>query len=279
MTTENKALVLEKLLLMHYSIDIKLNEIFKPTAASFGKASTLFKAIFTPLQTHCSNATKIIAASGRGTINLSAVNESTITIAEKLQVHDVIEQRLRHIRQINTEVIKEMIAFKKSGESRTNETHIKLIADINAAQLACIENEYNEYCLKLDSGLTTITNYLSDWEHLTSLLKNSGQSETTFLIYRNLDLGNKISAAIASFHTDTSYRTVFSQTTSELDKSLTTISSLIRIAGKINTSNLMLTLLHNLYTTQREREIFNSLVNPGSKNKPGPQKSSDVDIF
>jgi hypothetical protein len=279
MTTENKALVLEKLLLMHYTIDITLNEIFKSTAASSGKASTLFKAIFTPLQTHCSNATQITGTSGAGTINFSSVKESIIIIAEKLQVHDVIEQRLKHIRQINTELIKEIIAFKKSGEIHTNGGQIKLIADINVAQLACIENQYNAYCLKLDSGLSTITNYLSDWERLTSILKDSEQTETTFLINRNSDLREKINTAIVSFQADTSYRKVFSHTTSELTKFLTTISSLIRITEKINTSNLMLTLLYNLYTTQREREVFNSVVHPGTKSNPGTQKSSDVEIF
>jgi hypothetical protein len=280
MTTENKALVLEKILLMHYSIDIKLNDIFKPTASSFSHASTLFKAIFTPLQTHCSNAANIIATtSGAGTINLSSVKESIVIIAEKLQVHDVIEQCLKHIRQINTEVIKEMIALKKSGESHTNESHIKLIADVNAAQLVCIENEYNGYCLKLDSELSSITNYLSDWEHLTSILKTNGQPETTFLIDRNSDLGRKINVAIASFQADTSYRMAFSHTISELHRSLTTISSLIKVTDRITTSDLMLTLLHNLYTTQREREIFNRVVKPGTKNNPGSHRSSDVDIF
>jgi len=279
MTTDNKALVLEKVLLMHYSIDVKLNDIFKCTASSFSNASTLFKRIFTPLQTHCSNTTKITAPHGTSTINLSSVTESIITIAEKLQVHDVIEQRLKHIRQINTEIIKEIIAVKKSGGSHTNGSHIKLIADINAAQLTCVENQYSVYCVKLDSALSTITNYLSDWEHLTSILRNNEQPEATFLIDQNSDIRQKINTAIAIFQTDMSYRKAFTNTINELNKSLTIISSLIKVADKINASNSMLTLLHNLYTTQREREIFNSLVYPGTKNNLSPHKHPDVDIF
>jgi hypothetical protein len=279
MATENKALVLEKILLMHYSIDVKLTEMFKCTTLSFSKGSTLFKGIFTPLQTHCANATKITVTFGAGSINLISAKESILIIAEKLQVHDVIEQRLKHIRQIITEIIKEIISIKKSGASHTNDCHIKLIADINAAQLACINNEYNGYCLKLDSALSTISDYLSDWEDLTSILKNSEHPETTFLVNRNLDLRDKILAAIRSFQSDTSYKDLFLNTTSELTKFLSTISSLIRATDKINSSNLMLTQLHNLYTTQREREIFNSIVHPGTKNKLGSHRHSDVDFF
>jgi hypothetical protein len=279
MDIENKAFVLEKILLMHYSIDVKLNEIFKCTASSFNTASTLLKAIFAPLHTHCSNTEKITATYGAGTINLLSVKESISMITEKVQVHDVIEQRLRHIRQINTEIIKEIISLKKSGGGRANEGHLKVIAEINAAQLACIENEYKAYCLKLDAGLGAITTYLSDWEHLTFILKNSEQSETTFLINRNSNLRDRINTAIASFQADTTYRKVFSNTTGELNKFFTTISSLVKTAEKVNTSNTMLALLHNLYTTQREREIFNSIVNPGTKNNLSSPKHSDVDIF
>ncbi|HYC87439.1 MAG TPA: hypothetical protein VEB86_19535 [Chryseosolibacter sp.] len=279
MNTENKALVLEKVLLMLYSVDLKLNDSFKCTASSFTNASTLFKAIFTPLQTHCSNTTKIIAAHGVATLNLSAVKGAIAVISEKLQLHDLIEQSLKHIRQINTEIIKEVIETKKSGGGRTTHDHIKLIADINAAQLACIENQYNTYCLKIDSGLATITNYLADWKHLTSLLKNDGGSEAAFLISRNADLSQRINAAIASFLSDTSYRTCFSAVISELTKSLATISSVIKITNRVNTSHSRLTQLQNMYTTQREREIFNSLVRPGAKNTTGLQKHPDVDIF
>jgi hypothetical protein len=279
MDTENKAFVLEKILLMHYSIDVKLNDIFKCTASSFNKASTLLKAIFAPLHTHCSNTAKITASYGAASINLLSVTESISMITEKVQVHDVIEQRLRHIRQINTEIIKEIISLKKSGGSQTNEGHLKMIAEINAAQLASIENEYHAYCQKLDAGLSSITTYLSDWEHLTFILKNSEESETTFLIHRNSNLRDRIDTAITSFQADTSYRKVFSNTTGELTKFFTTISSLVKTADKVSTSNPMLTLLHNLYTTQREREIFNTIVNPGIKNNLSSQKHSDVDIF
>jgi hypothetical protein len=279
MNTENKQLVLEKVLLMLYSIDVKLHDIFKCTASSFSNASILFKGIFTPLQTHCSNTTKITAAYGTSTINFSSIKGSFVVITEKLQLHDVIEQRLKHIRQINTEIIKEVIEIRKSGGTSTTHDHIKLIADINAAQLACIQNQYNAYCVKLDSGLNTITSYLSDWKHLTSLLKSDGHPETTFLINRNSDLSDKVNTAIASFQTETSYRVGFSNTICELTKSLTTISSLVSITEKVSSSHSRLTQLQNMYTTQREREIFNSLVYPGTKNNHGSQKCSDVDIF
>lgn len=277
---ENNALILEKILLMHYGIDAKLNDVFKSTTISFSMSSTLFKGIFKPLQTHWVNVTKITSVYGTATLNMSSIKDGISVITEKLQFHDVIEQRLKHIRHINTDVIKELIAIKKADESkRVTDAYVKLIAEINAAQLVAIANEYKSYCRKLDDSLTSIVKYLSDLHDFTKLLGPNNNPDTLFLIKQNADMADKINLFISSFRGDCSYRDSFQKGITEVCNFLCNISSLIKTNEKKTALHSKLKFLESLYTTQKEREIFNTFLNSGTRQHVKSQNSSGIDLF
>jgi hypothetical protein len=277
---ENNALILEKVLLMHYSIDVKLNDVFKSTTISFSKSSTLFKGIYKPLQTHWVNATKITSVYGTATINMSSIKEGLSIMTEKLQFHDVIEQRLKHIRVINTDIITELITMKKVGENkRETDASIKLIAEINAAQLGAIANEYKSYCEKIDISLNSIEKYLSDLNDFTNLLSSNNNPDTLFLIKLNADQADRINQFIGSFRGDRSYRDAFQKSIAEVSNFLSNISSLIKTNEKTSTFHSKLKQLESLYTTQKEREIFNNLVNSGTRKYAKSQNNSGIDLF
>src|SRR5687767_9816395 len=108
--------ILETLLLLFYNIDVKLTEVFNSTTVSFGKSSSLIKGILKPLQKHGTNLAKLTSQSGHHatiTPSLDAVKENIIVITTQLQFHDVLEQRLKHIRLIHNEIIQDIIAQKK----------------------------------------------------------------------------------------------------------------------------------------------------------------------
>ena len=277
---ENNALILEKVLLMHYNIDMKLNDVFKSTTISFSKSSTLFKGIFKPLQTHRVNTTKITSVYGTATINMSSVKEGMSVIAEKLQFHDVIEQRLKHIRHINTDIIKELIALKKADANKSAaDAYVKLIAEINAAQLVAIANEYKSYCGKTDESLNSIVKYLSDLNDFTKLLGSNNSPDTLFLIKQNADLSDRINLFISSFQWDYSYRDAVQKSIAEVGNFLSNISSLIKTNEKTPVFHSKLKQLEGLYTTQKEREIFNNLVNSGTRLHIKSQNHSSIDLF
>jgi hypothetical protein len=263
---ENNVLIVEKVLLMLYSIDVKLNDVSKKTTISFTKSSTLFKGIFKPLQTHWINAIKITSVYGTATINMSSIKEGMSITTEKLQFHDAIEQRLKHIRHINADIIKELVAIKKAGENkRATDAYVKLIAEINAAQLVAIANEYKSYCGKLDDSLNSIAKYLSDLNDFTKLLGSNNNADTLFFIKQNTDLADGINLFISSFRGDYSYRDAFQKSITEVGNFLSNISSLIKTNEKTPAFHSKLKQLESLYTTQKEREIFNSLVNSGTR--------------
>jgi len=277
---ENNALILEKVLLMLYNIDVKLNDMFKSTTTSFSKSSTLFKGILKPLQMHWVNAAKITSVYGTATINMSSIKEGLRVITEKLQFHDVIEQRLKHIRHINTDIIKELIAIKKAGDkNRATDAYVKLIAEINAAQLFAIANEYKSYCEKIDVSLNSIMKYLSDLNDFTEILGGNHNSDTLLLIKLNADLAERINLFISSFRGDYSYRDALQKSITEVGNFLSSISSLIKTSEKTPAFHSKLKQLESLYTTQKEREIFNSLVNSGSRQHVKSESNSGIDLF
>jgi hypothetical protein len=277
---ENNTLILEKVLLMHYSIDVKLNDLFRSTTTSFSKSSTLFKGIFKPLQTHWVNATKITSVYGTATINMSSIKEGMSVITEKLQFHDVIEQRLKHIRHINTDIIKELISIKKAVDNKhATDAHVKLIAEINGAQLIAIANEYKSYCEKLDDSLKSIVKYLSDLDDFTKLLGSGNNPDTSFVIEQNADLADRINLFISSFRGDYSYRDAVQKSITEAINLLSNISSLIKTNEKTPAFHSKLKQLESLYTTQKEREIFHNLVHSGTKQHVKSPNNSGIDLF
>lgn len=277
---ENNTLILEKVLLMHYSIDVKLNDLFRSTTTSFSKSSTLFKGIFKPLQTHWVNATKITSVYGTATINMSSIKEGMSVITEKLQFHDVIEQRLKHIRHINTDIIKELISIKKAVDNKhATDAHVKLIAEINGAQLIAIANEYKSYCEKLDDSLNSIVKYLSDLDDFTKLLGSGNNPDTSFVIEQNADLADKINLFISSFRGDYSYRDAVQKSINEAIILLSNISALIKTNEKTPAVHSKLKQLESLYTTQKEREIFHKLVHSGTKQHIKSPNNSGIDLF
>jgi len=277
---ENNALILEKVLLMLYSIDVKLNDLFKSTTISFNKSSTLFKGIFKPLQTHLVNTAKITSVYGTANINMSSIKEGMSVMTEKLQFHDVIEQRVKHIKHINADIIKEIIALKKAGDNKCpTAAYVKLIAEINAEQLAAVANEYKLHWEKLDKSLDSIEKYLSDLNDFTKLLGTNNNPDALFLIKQNADLAERINLFINSFRGDCSYRDAFQKSINEAGHSLCNISSLIKTNEKTPAHHAKLRQLESLYTTQKEREIFNNLVNAGVRQHVKSQNNSGIDLF
>jgi hypothetical protein len=229
---------------------------------------------------HWVNATRITSVYGTATINMSSIKEGLSVITEKLQFHDVIEQRVKHIRQINTDIIKELIAIKKASDNKTgSEAYVKLIAEINAAQLVAIANEYKLYCEKLDESLNSIIKYLSDLNDFTKILGSNSHSDTLFLINQNADLAEKINLFINSFRDDNTYRDALQKSISEVVNYLSNISSLIKTNEKMPPCHSKLKQLESLYTTQKEREIFNSLVHAGTRQQIKSPNTSGIDLF
>jgi hypothetical protein len=181
---------------------------------------------------------------------------------------------------MNTDIIKELIAIKNAGENkRATDAYIKLIAEINAAQLFAIANEYKSYSEKLDESLNSIVKYLSDLDDFTKLLGSNINPDTLFLIQQNADLADRINFFISSFREDYSYRGAFQKSIAEVGNFLSNISSLIKTNEKTPAFHSKLKQLESLYTTQKEREIFNNLVNSGSRQYIKPQNNSGIDLF
>jgi hypothetical protein len=280
MKKETNVQTLDKVLLLHYSIDVRLNDLFKSTTTSYHTTSTLFKGIFKPLQKHWVNATQITSVYGTATINMSSIKEGISLITEKLQFHDVIEQRLKHIRQINTDLIKELIVMKNSSENRSeDDAHVKLIAEINSAQLVAIAGEYKSYCKRLDDTLHSIIKYLSDLNDFTEILGRNSNPETAVLISENAELADKITLFISTFRKEYGYRDGLHTSITKMTEHLFDISSSINAHQKAPVSHPKLKRLESLYTTQKEREIFSSLVNIVTRQPIRLSNHSDIDLF
>jgi hypothetical protein len=283
-TQENISHTLEKVLLQLYSIDVKLNDAFKCTTISFTKSSSLFKSIFKPLQTHQGNLMKIITLPGATDINVQKIKDSFTAITAKVQFHDVIEQRLKHIRQIHNEMIHDLVTLRKSADKKPSDiAYIQAIAEINATQADNINKEYASNCNQLDESLASILKYLSEWQQFSTRSSNAlSTDENVFLfIENNSELGQRIIAFINKFKEDVSYRNTFSKDILEINKALLSIASHIKIKEKIPAHHSKLKHLEELYTTQGERDVFNKLMHDGKPDKHTslPKNDSDVDLF
>jgi hypothetical protein len=280
--------VLERLLLLFYNIDVKLNEVFSSTTISFGRSSSLFKGIFNPLQKHGSNLSKLINQSGQhasSTIYLEAVKENITVITTQIQFHDVSEQRLKHIRLIHNEIIQDIIAQKKSPGKRHDDdlAYIQMIAQINTAQISNLNNEYIDQCQKLDASLESLNKYLAEWEgfSLDASISN-GNDDLVFLARQNVELSSRIVTSTRGFTADVSYRNAITKIFAEITKSLNSIVFEIKIKDKLPSGHERLKKLENLYTTVGEREVFNKLVYAGAriqKKSYDFKNDSGVDLF
>lgn len=276
--------VIDEMLLLLYNIDLKLNELFTCSSASFKKSSYFFKASVKPLQVHRANVTKLMHLPGLSRINGDHVKDSITLMTAKLQFHDVIEQRLKHIRQIHTELIQEIIAQKKSTDKKKiAEIYIHLIAKINIAQVDNINSEYTTYCKKLDESLQLIKIYFSEWLKIAPTLSASeSNDDILFIIQQNSEFTHRIIGSIKGFEEDVSYRQMFSKTSAEIIKSLSTLSSLITTPYKALPDHNMFKRLEGMYTTQGEREVFNKIIHAGEmirKQNLISQPDSGVDFF
>jgi hypothetical protein len=263
--------ILETLLLLFYNIDVKLTEVFNSTTVSFGKSSSLIKGIFKPLQKYGSNLTKLTNHSGHhATITpyLEAVKENMIVITTQLQFHDVLEQRLKHIRLIHNEIIQDIIAQKKSPDKRHKDdlAYIQMIAQINTAQISNIHSEYIEQCQKLDASLELLHKYLAECEGFS--LDASAinlNDDLRFLASQNPELSNRIIISARAFATDVNYRGAITKAFAEINKAFHAITFEIKIKEKLPASHERLKKLETVYTTQGEREVFNNVVYAGSR--------------
>jgi hypothetical protein len=263
--------ILETLLLLFYNIDVKLTEAFTSTTVSFGKSSSLIKGIFKPLQKYGSNLTKLTNQTGHNatiTPSFEAVKENITVITTQLQFHDVLEQRLKHIRLIHNEIIQEIIAQKKSPDKRHKDdlAYIQMIAQINTAQISHINSEYIEQCQKLDASLGLLHKYLAEWDGFSlDAATSNANDDLRFLAGQNAELSNKIINSSKAFATDVSYRGAMAKAFAEINKAFNTITFEIKIKEKLPASHERLKKLETLYTTQGEREVFNNVVYAGSR--------------
>jgi hypothetical protein len=262
---------LETLLLQFYNIDVKLTEVFNSTTVSFGKSSSLIKGIFKPLQKYGSNLTKLANQSGHHaaiTPFLEAVKENIIVITTQLQFHDVLEQRLKHIRLIHNEIIQDIIAQKKSPNKKHQDdlAYIQVIAQVNTAQISNINSEYMEQCQKLDASLELLHKHLAAWEGFSLDASTSNPNDDLrFLASQNAELSNKINRTSREFATDGSYRGAIAKTFAEINKAFNSITLEIKIKEKLPATHERLKKLEGVYTTQGEREVFNNVVYAGSR--------------
>jgi hypothetical protein len=283
-TQENISHTLEKVLLLLYSIDVKLNDAFKCTTVSFTKSSSLFKSIFKPLQTHQGNLMKVITLPGATAINAESIKNSFTAITAKIQFHDVIEQRLKHIRQIHNEMIQDLVMLRKSADKKPSDiAYIQAIAEINATQADTINKEYLGNCNQLDESLALILKYLSEWHQfsMTSSTAISNDENVLLFIENNSELGQRIVTIINKFKEDVSYRNTFSKDILEMNKALTSIASHINVKEKTPAHHSKIKRLEELYTTQGERDVFNKLMHDAKHDKHNlrSKQDSDVDLF
>jgi hypothetical protein len=286
--TNSNINVLETLLLLFYNIDVKLNEVFNSATISFGKSSSLLKSIFNPLQKYSSNLSKLINQPGQRTnINPYSefVKENITVITTQLQFHDVFEQRLKHIRLIHDEIIQNLIAQKKSPAQKPGDdlAYIKMVAQINTAQISNVNDEYIDQCKKLDESLEMLNKYLVERERLSlEALIPDTNDDLRFLAGQNVELSNRIIASTSGFATDVSYRNTVAKNFADITKSFTAIAFEIKIKDKLPSSHERLKKLEDLYTTAGEREVFNRLVYAGSriqKKSPFLKNDSEVEFF
>lgn len=280
----NTVIVYDKMLLILYNIDVKLNEVFKCSSDSFKKSSTFFRSSFKPLQTHRNNVNKLIHLPNVSGINSENIKDSITLITAELQFHDVMEQRLKHIRQIHNEMIQEIITQKKSpSRKNSDESYIHVIAKINTAQVDHIHNEYTTYCKKIDESLGAIKKYLSDWHKIAPALSGTQpNADALSIIQQNSDLANRVIGFIKGFEDDLSFRQIFSKHFGEIIKSLNSLSSLATEPTKASTDHTVLRRLESMYTTDGEREVFNKITNTGTKIRKSnsiSQSESGVDLF
>jgi hypothetical protein len=263
---ENNVLVVEKVLIILYSIDVKLNDAFKNATIGLDQSSALFKAIFKPLQTHCVNTTRITSVYGTATMNMSFVKDGMNVMTDKLQFHHAMEERMKHIRQINTDMIQELVTKRRSGGNKQSiDACLKLVTEINAAQLTAVASDYRAYWRELDEELNSIVRYLSDINEFTKLLGASTNAETLLLIQQNAEMADKIELFIGSFRDDHGYCEAFYKTVTEVGYRLSHISTLMNTSVERLSFHPRIKQLERLYTTKREREIFKSLINSGNQ--------------
>jgi hypothetical protein len=279
--------VLETLLFLFYNIDVKLTEVFNAATISFGKSSTLFKSIFNPVQRYTSGLSKLLNQPGQHAGNSYAefIKENITIIATQLQFHDVFDQRLKHVRLIHNEIIQRLIAEKKSPTKNASEdlAYIKMIAQINTAQIGSINDEYTGHCKKLDGSLAALNNYLEEGKRLSSeTLIPETNDDLAFSKAQNIELSTRIVASMREYLAAVDYRNTIAKTFSEIAKAFHSIEFEIKTKDKLPSNHERLKKLEALYTTAGEREVFNKLVNAGAKiQKKSPllKDDSGVELF
>jgi hypothetical protein len=167
-------------------------------------------------------------------IGNSGIYSSFSELITDMQFHDVIQQRLSHIKELNLAIINELTDFSYDIPYSDKTKYIKilpLLAKINMVQIQVINHEYREVIENLKKVLSSI-------DQLVKL-----EASTVFVYYFN-------NASLFNVLTDT------------ICTKLKSISEIVfpeAICKTIHSAE-EISYVQKIYTMKTERDVFNKIV-------------------
>jgi hypothetical protein len=165
-------------------------------------------------------------------LEASGVSNSISELVRDMQFHDVIQQKLEHIKIINNEIAKELnkVNYDESYLEKTKYIKIiPLLSRINLIQLYVINSEYREVVNNLRKTITSIDHYMKvaacpspvffftnarSYEELTEVICGN-LKRISKMTYSNHNLNNNIVASdleyVTNVYTMKSERDIFNK--------------------------------------------------------------------
>jgi hypothetical protein len=250
-----------------YKVDFHINDQFRHIRSSFTNSATLFKSIYRPLQLNCKK---------RNTDNsrdaeIKKCTQALASLSMNIQFHDVLEQKLKHLKQAHSDLIQELMALKKTIGSKTMAVKFaRQVALLSHAQLNHILIEYSASCTQTDSAVDEILLFVQ--QSMTALNEEDVEG---------LDaVKQKIKNAINTYKLDLSYRRRFEGAIEESIPKLSLVFASLNLSERSAIDTARFKRIQDLYTIESERSIFNLTFRRGQIEQPKlVREDSGVDFF